>query len=85
METFVLWVDPVSWRAEWKCATTTSGGQCVMIPGAVPMLMWLVDSWDFIVMVRKLKEKTLPLCKILLYCSQVLLTLTLEEAREEYI
>ena len=42
----------MSWRAEWKCATTTSGGQCVMIPGAVLMLMWLADSWDMPVMVR---------------------------------
>ena len=52
METFVWWVDPVSWRAEWKCATTTSGGQCVMIPGAVLMLMWPVDNWDTLIMVN---------------------------------
>ena len=39
MEIVVWWVDPVSWKAEWKYATTTSGEQCVMIPGAVLMLM----------------------------------------------
>ena len=53
METFVWWVDPAYLREEWKCATTTSGGQCVMTHGATLMPMWHVDSWDIVVQVRK--------------------------------
>ena len=46
METFVWWVDPAHLylREEWKCATTTSGGQCVMTHGTTLMPMWHVDS-----------------------------------------
>ena len=31
---------------EWKCASMTSGGQCVMTAGAVLMLQWSASSWD---------------------------------------
>ena len=33
-------------RAEWRCASITSGGQCVMTAGAPLMLLWSADSWD---------------------------------------
>lgn len=31
---------------EWRSVTTASGVVFVMIPGVLPMLWWLVDSWD---------------------------------------
>ena len=46
MEMFVWWEAPVSMRAEWRCASMTSGGQCVMTPGTVLMLLWFASSWD---------------------------------------
>ena len=35
MEMFVWWEAPPSMRVEWKCASMTGGGQCVMTPGTV--------------------------------------------------
>ena len=46
MEMFVWWEDPISMRVEWKCASMTNGGQCVMTAGAVLMLQLSVSSWD---------------------------------------
>ena len=46
MEMFVWWEASISMRVEWKCASMTSGGQCVMTCGAVSMLLWSVNSWD---------------------------------------
>ena len=37
---------PISMRVEWKCASMTSGEQCVMTPGTALMLLWFVISWD---------------------------------------
>ena len=39
MEMFVWWEAPMSMRVEWRCASMTSGGQCVMTPGTVLMLL----------------------------------------------
>ena len=39
MEMFVWWEAPISMRVEWRCASMTSGGQCVMTPGAALMLL----------------------------------------------
>ena len=36
-----------SLEGEWKCATTTSGEQCVMTGGAQLMLVLLADNWDY--------------------------------------
>ena len=33
-------------KVEWKCASMTSGGQCVMTPGTTLMLLWSASSWD---------------------------------------
>ena len=33
-------------RVEWRCASITSGGQCVMTAGTPLMLLWSADSWD---------------------------------------
>ena len=46
LATFVWWVELMSWREEWKCAMTTSGGRCVMTTGELLMLMSFVDSLD---------------------------------------
>ena len=46
MEMFVLWEAPISMRVEWKCASMTSGGQCVMTCGTALMLLWSASSWD---------------------------------------
>ena len=45
MEMFVWWEAPVSMRVELKCASMTSGGQCVMMTGAVLTLVWSASSW----------------------------------------
>ena len=39
MEMFVWWEAPISMKVEWRCASMTSGGQCVMTPGTVLMLL----------------------------------------------
>ena len=46
MVTFVWWEAPISMRVEWRCASMTSGGQCVMIYGTTLMLPWSAISWD---------------------------------------
>ena len=46
MEMFVWWEVPTSMRVEWRCASMTSGGQCVMTPGTALMLLWSAGSWD---------------------------------------
>ena len=46
MEMFVWWEAPISMKVEWKCASMTSGGQCVMTVGAALMQLWSVNSWD---------------------------------------
>ena len=45
MEMFVWWEAPISMRVEWRCASMTSGGQCVMICGIALMLLWFANSW----------------------------------------
>ena len=46
MVMFVWWEVPISMRVEWRCASMTSGGQCVMTCGTALMLLWSVSSWD---------------------------------------
>ena len=46
MVMFVWWVAPISMRVEWRCASMTSGGQCVMIAGIPLMLQWCASSLD---------------------------------------
>ena len=40
MEKFVWWEAPISMKVEWRCASITSGGQCVMMTGTplMPLL-----------------------------------------------
>jgi len=45
MEMFVWWEVPISMRVEWRCASMTSGEQCVMMAGAVLMPLWSASSW----------------------------------------
>ena len=46
MEMFVSWEAPISMRVEWRCASMTSGGQCVMTTGTTLMLLWFASNWD---------------------------------------
>ena len=46
MEMFVWLEAPISMRVEWRCASMTSGGQCVMITGTTLMLLWYASNWD---------------------------------------
>ena len=46
MVMFVWWEAPISMRVEWRCASMTSGEQCVMTVGALLMQVWSADSWD---------------------------------------
>ena len=48
MEKFVLWEAPISMRVEWKCASMTSGGQCVMMTGTPLMLLLYVGNSDIL-------------------------------------
>ena len=45
-EMFVWLEAPISMRVEWRCASMTSGGQCVMTPGTTLMLLWSASNWD---------------------------------------
>ena len=45
-EMFVWLEAPISMRVEWRCASMTSGGQCVMTCGIVLMLLWSAGSWN---------------------------------------
>ena len=45
MEMFVWWEAPISMRVEWRCASMTSGGQCVMMAGTVLMPVWSASNW----------------------------------------
>ena len=33
-------------KVEWKCASMTSGEQCVIMAGTVLMPVWSANSWD---------------------------------------
>ena len=46
MEMFVWWEALISMKVEWRCASMTSGGQCVMTTGVVLMLQLSVNNWD---------------------------------------
>ena len=46
MEMFVWWEAPISMKVEWRCASMTSGGQCVMMAGMPLMLLWSASSLD---------------------------------------
>ena len=46
MVMFVWWEAPISMKVEWRCASMTSGGQCVMTYGIPLMLLWSASSWD---------------------------------------
>jgi len=46
MEMFVWWEALISMRVEWRCASMTSGEQCVMTAGTVSMPLWSANSWD---------------------------------------
>ena len=46
MVMFVWWKAPIGMRVEWRCASMTSGGQCVMISGTALMLLWSASNWD---------------------------------------
>ena len=46
MEMFVLWEAPISMKEEWRCASITSGGQCVITIGTSMMPLWFANSWD---------------------------------------
>ena len=48
MEMFVWWEAPIAMRVEWRCASMTSGEQCVMTPGTALMLLWSASSWDML-------------------------------------
>ena len=39
MVMFVWWEAPPSMKVEWRCASMTSGGLCVMTSGTVMMLL----------------------------------------------
>ena len=48
MEMFVWWEVPISMRVEWRCASMTSGGQCVMTTGTTLMLLWSANNLDML-------------------------------------
>ena len=33
-------------KVEWRCASTISGGQCVITTGTGLMQLWFANSWD---------------------------------------
>ena len=51
MESYDLEVEQLLKKAQWKCAMTVSGGQCVMTTGGPMMLKWHADNLDSLLMV----------------------------------
>ena len=54
-------------RAEWRSALAMSGALCVMVVGAVLMLLWCVDNWDTPLKVRnilRINSSTRQFCKL---------------------
>ena len=45
-------------RVEWRCASMTSGGQCVMTYGTPLTPLWSASSWDM----QPLEVSTSPVC-----------------------
>ena len=45
-EMFVWWEAPISMKVEWRCASMTSGEQCVMTFGIQLMLLLSASNWD---------------------------------------
>ena len=43
-EMFVLWEAQISMREEWRCASMTSGAQCVITIGTSMMPLWSANS-----------------------------------------
>ena len=48
MEMYVWLVVLISTKVEWRCVSTTSGGQSVMMAGIQLMLLLFVYSWDLL-------------------------------------
>ena len=44
MEMFVWWEAPIGMKVEWRCASITSGGQCVMMAGTALMPLLSASS-----------------------------------------
>ena len=71
MEMFVWWEAPINMRVEWKCASMTSGGQCVMMGGIVLTPVWSASSWDMQpleVSANNAWSKISSLLNLLLFC-----------------
>ena len=69
MEMFVWWEVPISMRVEWRCASMTSGGQCVMTPGTALMLLWSASNWDMHTLEVSMPPKCTYLCSFYFYVS----------------
>ena len=48
MEMFVWWEALISMKVEWRCASMTSGEQCVMTTGTTLMLLWSASNLDML-------------------------------------
>ena len=44
-------VERTHWKAASRCATTTDGALSVTMPGVFLMQLWLVASWDILMLV----------------------------------
>ena len=69
MEMSVWWEAPISMRVEWRCASMTSGGQCVMTPGTTLMLLWSASNWDIHTLEVSMPAKCTYLCCFYFYVS----------------
>ena len=57
-------------RVEWRCASMTSGGQCVMTSGVDMMLQLFVNNWD----IHTLEVSVVYVCDIECVCDSHVLT-----------
>ena len=73
MVMFVLWEALISTRVEWKCASMTSGGQCVVMVGTVLMLLWSASSWDMHTLEVSIQEPASDEYKLTFYVLTLLL------------
>ena len=70
MEICDLEVEPHLKKAEWRCAMTVNGGQCVMTTGGPMMLKWHADNLDSLLMVRFSVSVVLTAVKLFQFSSR---------------
>ena len=68
MVMFVWWEASISMRVEWRCASMTSGEQCVMTTGTALMPLSSASSWDMHTLAVSVLFNMSPNLSIFTFC-----------------